>query len=139
MYQNVIFICISRCNQNWPFLVIFHADVSRTERVIYMGQMFKNEPNKICGTQPLRNLKGYGLFKQRSSYTNFSRSILEYFVPYISWYNCAKFYHYWICVTDFSRGYPHPRPLAAWKRPVMYKVKRICQNHNKSKEVSSKT
>ena len=58
MYQNVIFICISRCNQNWPFLVIFHADVSRTERVIYMGQMFKNEPNKICGTQPLRNLKG---------------------------------------------------------------------------------
>ena len=38
MYQNVIFIFFPRYNQNWPFLVIFHADVSRTQQVIYMGQ-----------------------------------------------------------------------------------------------------
>ena len=100
-------------------------------------KVFKNEPSKICGRQPLQNLKGYGLFKQRLSSTNFIWSILEYFVQYISWYNCAKFYHYWICVAYFSRGYLHPRLLAAPKRPILYKVKRIYQNHNKSKEVRS--
>ena len=26
--------------------------------------VFKNEPSKICGRQPLKNLKWYGLFKQ---------------------------------------------------------------------------
>ena len=28
-----------------------------------MGQNFQDEPNKICGRQPLKNLKGYGLPK----------------------------------------------------------------------------
>ena len=42
-------------------------------------KVFKNEPRKICGRQPLINLKGYGVcFRQT---TNFSWSILEYFVP----------------------------------------------------------
>ena len=27
-------------------------------------KVFKNEPGKICGRQPLKNLKGYGLLKQ---------------------------------------------------------------------------
>ena len=26
-------------------------------------KLFKNEPKKICGRQPLKNLKGYGLSK----------------------------------------------------------------------------
>ena len=26
-----------------------------------MGQSMQNGPSKICGTQPLKNLKGYGL------------------------------------------------------------------------------
>ena len=27
-------------------------------------KVFKNEPGKICGREPLKNLKGYGLLKQ---------------------------------------------------------------------------
>ena len=30
-------------------------------------QVFKNEPSKICGRQPLKNLKGYGSLKQTIS------------------------------------------------------------------------
>ena len=26
-------------------------------------KVFKNRPSKICGRQPLKNLKGYGLLK----------------------------------------------------------------------------
>ena len=33
---------------------------------IVWHKVFKNGPNKICGRQPLKNLKGYGLFKQGS-------------------------------------------------------------------------
>ena len=29
-----------------------------------MEQVFKSGPSKICGRQPLNNLKGYGLLKQ---------------------------------------------------------------------------
>ena len=29
-----------------------------------MGQVFKIGPSKICGRQPLKNLKVYGLLKQ---------------------------------------------------------------------------
>ena len=30
-------------------------------------KVFKNGPSKICGRQPLKNLKGYGLLKQTIS------------------------------------------------------------------------
>ena len=30
-----------------------------------LNKVFKNGPSKICGRQPLNNLKGYGLLKQR--------------------------------------------------------------------------
>ena len=30
-------------------------------------KVFKGESSKICGTQPLKNLKGYGLIKQTIS------------------------------------------------------------------------
>ena len=31
----------------------------------------KNGPSKICGKQPLKNLKGYGLLKQITSFQIF--------------------------------------------------------------------
>ena len=40
-------------------------------------KVFKNGPNKICGRQPLKSLKGYGLHK-----VDFTLSVLEYFVSY---------------------------------------------------------
>ena len=54
-------------------------------------KVFKNGPNKICGRQPLKILKWYGLLRQtislqiflRLSSTNFAWSILENFVSYM--------------------------------------------------------
>ena len=34
---------------------------------LHMGQSFKNGQSKICGRQPLKNLKWYGLIKQTIS------------------------------------------------------------------------
>ena len=45
-------------------------------------KIFKNGPSKICGRQPLKNLKGHGLLKLSS--TNFTWSILEYLDPYVN-------------------------------------------------------
>ena len=55
-------------------------------------KVFKNGPSKICGRQPFKHLKGYGLLKQtlilqifkRPPSTNFTWSILEYFVQTLS-------------------------------------------------------
>ena len=71
-------------------------------------KVFKNEPSDICGRQPLKNLKGYGLLKQtislqifyRLSFANFTKPILEYFVPNVplliffleNWYESPNFF-----------------------------------------------
>ena len=61
-----------------------------------MVQSIKSGTIKICGRQPLKNLKVYGLPKQTIrqtiplqifqglSSTNFTWSILEYFAPYVN-------------------------------------------------------
>ena len=52
-------------------------------------QVFKNGPSKVCGRQPLKNLKGYGLqtiplqIFWRLSSTNFTWFILEYFDSHV--------------------------------------------------------
>ena len=50
------------------------------------NKVFKNGLSKICGSQPLKNLNGYGL----PSSTNFTWSILEYFVPFNGTQNISK-------------------------------------------------
>ena len=64
--------------------------IKKMAAIIIWDKVFKNRLNKFCGRQPLKNLKGYGLLKQtislqiflRLSSTNFTLSILEYFVPF---------------------------------------------------------
>ena len=54
---------------------------------MYMwDKVFKNGPSKICGRQPLKKflLKFYFHGFPQFSSTNFTLSILEYFVPYVS-------------------------------------------------------
>ena len=78
-------IKLSRLNE------IFHY-FQYTRMINIWDKVFKNGPSKICGKQPLKNLKGYGLlgqtislqFFKRLSSTNFTWSILECFVPFIS-------------------------------------------------------
>ena len=59
------------------------------------GKVFKNGQSKICGRQPLKNLKWYGLPRQtislqiflRLSSTNFTWSTLQYFAPFAPFVN----------------------------------------------------
>ena len=52
--------------------------------------VLKNEPSKLCGRQPLKNLKLYGVLKEtislqilkRLSLRSFTWSILQYFCPF---------------------------------------------------------
>ena len=56
-------------------------------------KVFKNGPSKICGRQPLKNMKWCGLPKQtisleifwRLSFTNFTWFILKYLDPNYIW------------------------------------------------------
>ena len=42
-------------------------------------KVFGSGPNKICGRQPLKNLKGYSLLKQTISPSNFLKAIFHRF------------------------------------------------------------
>ena len=56
---------------------LIHSWVHNTLELIYKTQkpiqdkVFKNGPSKMCGRQPLKSLKGYGLFKQTISLQTF--------------------------------------------------------------------
>ena len=52
--------------------------------------VFKNGPSKICGRQPLKNLKRYGLLKQTISLQNFWRLYSTKFYFVHSWIFCLK-------------------------------------------------
>ena len=42
-------------------------------------KVFKNGPSKICGRQPLNNLKGYGLPKADYTPSNFLKAVSRKF------------------------------------------------------------
>ena len=54
------------------------------------NKVFKNGRSEICGRQPLKILKGYGL-----PFTNFAWSILEYLAPFIVPSNVNGFQKSW--------------------------------------------
>ena len=42
-------------------------------------KVFKNGPSKICGKQPLKNLKEYGLLKADHTLSNFLKAVFHKF------------------------------------------------------------
>ena len=83
-------------------------------------KVFKRGPRKIFGRQPLKNLKGYGLFKhtvslqifQRLSSTNFTWSTLAYFVPYVAMFRLELLITTWVCqISDRNMGLFSSGPL----------------------------
>ena len=61
-------------------------------------KVFKSGPRKICGRQPLRNLKGYDLLKQ------------IYFTPFSSVcvVNSEQINVFWVVFGGFVRSKPEP-------------------------------
>ena len=72
--------------------------------------IFKNGPIKICGRQPLKNLKWYGLLSlqifQRLFSTHFTWSILEYLNPFVKGTFCSKFKLHSTCLRCVFRTPP---------------------------------
>ena len=47
---------------------MIYATKHKIEKLCYIwDKVFKNRPSKICGRQPLKNWKGYGLLKQTTT------------------------------------------------------------------------
>ena len=46
---------------------------------IIRDKVFKNGPSKICGRQPLKNLKGYGLLEAVHTPSNFLKAVFHKF------------------------------------------------------------
>ena len=90
MTENQRFSDVSRVYRKrpvaWNGLIKTLEQVRKILGTTKWGKVFKTGPSKICGRQPLRNLKWYGLLRQTISLQNFSRlsstnftwSIFEY-------------------------------------------------------------
>ena len=77
----------------WGILAVYYILLLPHCSYIW-DKVFRNVPSKICERQPLKNVMGYGLlnltislFFLRLSSTNFTWSILEYFVQFQVEYN----------------------------------------------------
>ena len=57
---------------------------------IKWGKVFKNEPNKVCGGQPLKNFKGDGLLEANHTPSNFLNAVFHKFYFVHSWILCPK-------------------------------------------------
>ena len=57
--------------ENWNFMVTWNN---------IWGKVLKNGRSKICGKQPLKYLKGYGLLKQNYSLKFFESSLPQIFL-----------------------------------------------------------
>ena len=72
----IIWIKINLGQLDWIFIF---------ENTFYMGQRFKNGPSKICGRQPLKNLKGYYLPKADHTSSNILKAVFHKFYLVHSW------------------------------------------------------
>ena len=69
------------CTWNWS---------SSAKIGINWDKLFKNGPSKICGKQPLRNLRGYGLPKVNHTSSKFLKAVVRKFYLVHSWILCHK-------------------------------------------------
>ena len=60
-------------------------------RIYKWDKVFKNAPCKICGRQPLKTLKEYGLLKADHIPSNFLKAVFHKFYLVHSWILCSKY------------------------------------------------
>ena len=53
--------------------------ITESRGLTIWDKVFKNEPGKISGRQPLKNLKGYGLLKGDHTPSNFLKAVFRKF------------------------------------------------------------
>ena len=70
------------CWVTWEHIYLKHSYISWSYYI--WAKVFNNGPAKICGRQPLKNLKWYGLPKTIISW-NFLKWFLEIVYNYASW------------------------------------------------------
>ena len=63
MFSNAFKRKIYLWNYNGKFLRKYQTDKLKVFKKVIWDKVFKSEPSKFCGRQPLKNLKGCGLLK----------------------------------------------------------------------------
>ena len=88
-YCEKIFIsCNACCSIHHKSREIDLRNTFETLLIKIWGKVFKNGPSEICGRQPLKKLKLYGLFKQTISLQTFLRLSSTNFTWSIFWILC---------------------------------------------------
>ena len=80
--------------------------------IMIWDKAFKNGPNKICGRQPLKKFEG--IFFKGPSSTNFTWSILEYFVLFVY----ISFFLTFLLWLSFGTKYSRMDQVNLWKIPL---------------------
>ena len=89
-----------------------HFDIHEGFYANIWVKVFKNGPSKICGRQPLKNLKRYGLPKADHTPSNYLKAILNKFYLVHSWIPCHIFQRWtstnftWLYLEHLSHIFP---------------------------------
>ena len=86
----------SRNNRSWQIsydMILVCAILAKTSHTLLImlviwHKEFNSGPCKVCGGQPLKNLKGYGLLEEDHAPSNFSKAIRHKFYLVHSWILC---------------------------------------------------
>ena len=71
------------------FLAVYsYPQLKLLQSINIWDKVFKSGPSKICGRQPLKNLKGYCLLKQKISLQIISKAVFHKFYLVYSWILC---------------------------------------------------
>ena len=80
----------SRISKEWPYENFWKFLQAFVRRIIW-DKVFKNEPSEICGRQPLKNLKWYGLLKQSSRIFSKLHGLISLWIKYFFTINGGLF------------------------------------------------
>ena len=97
LYLTVAFRTTILSTITWKFTkfwYMFHSPQLKwnfvsTIRNLIWDKVFKKEPSKICGIQPLKNLKEKVYFRQTIFPSNFLKAVLHKFYLVYSWILCS--------------------------------------------------
>ena len=74
--------------QNFPTLPLQEMGWSKNIGINIWAKVFKNGQSKICGRQPLKNVRKYGFLKADHTPSNFLKAAFQKFYLVYSWKLC---------------------------------------------------
>ena len=117
------------------FILIFFWQLFIISKIFWhiekWDKIFKNGPSKICGKQPLKNLKWYGLLH----ITSFLKAVFQKFYLVHSWIPWPKCFEIsrgintiLICIIHWNRNCFFWKGLNNWNLSVFFQLFAIIEN-----------